>query len=742
MTGQALDPTTFEIVWHRLLSIAEEMGIIYMRCSGSQVLITGNDAATGITLPDGSLVAMGPYITTQGNVLPLIIQSTKRLCAENPGIAEGDMFVCNDPYLGAIHHPDVATVSPVFVDGEVLAWVGASGHQLDTGGMDPGGFSIRAVDTYQEGLRIPPVKIVERGILREDLLRWILNQVRDPLVGLDVKAQIAANTAGRDRLLELARRYGAETVRAAMAQAIVLTRERLQARLRTLPDGTWREVQYIDHDGHTPAIYPMVCTFTKAGDRLTLDFTGSAAQARGLINCTYAGLQAGVLTALYICLCRDMPWNRGVLDCVDLVAPEGIVCNCSPPAPCAMATISAVIVVIDCVFRATSKMLLASRAERNEAMALWTGSSMAPIVSGISQHGFAFVSTEMSHFAGGGGACIDRDGVDTGGIVFNTTPNIANIELIEQDYPVLYLFRKHLVDSGGPGKFRGGVSGELAYIVHDAPQGSLEALFAGTGAEMPNATGLSGGLPGAAIRILRVRETDIPDLLRRGAPLPAALEEIRGQVEVLPPKHPRTPFLAGEVWYHHWQGAGGYGDPLDREPARVARDVERGLVSQSCAEEIYGVILKRHDSNRQGAKDATVGVNEIATARRREAVREARRLGALPPEALLAVPGAATSGNAGWAISEYVELLPAAAILRCRRCGKGLARAGEDYRGGCLRRLDPLTAAGPNRGEAYDRGRFHLATYLCPGCATLLDADVVLDGAPPVRAIVTRLPAS
>jgi N-methylhydantoinase B len=742
MNPVTLDPTTFEIVWHHLLSIAEEMGIIYMRCSGSQVLITGNDAATAITLPDGSLVAMGPYITTQGNVLPLIIQSTQRLCAGNPGIADGDMFVCNDPYLGAIHHPDVATVSPVCVDGEVLAWVGASGHQLDTGGMDPGGFSIRAVDTYQEGLRIPPVKLVERGTLREDLLRWILNQVRDPLVGLDVKAQIAANTAGRERLRELARRYSPETVRAAMGEAIVFTRERLRARLRTLPDGTWREVQYIDHDGHTPAIYPVVCTLSKAGDRLALDFTGTAAQARGLINCTYAGLQAGALTAFYICLCRDMPWNRGVLDCLDLVAPEGTVVNCSPPAPCAMATISAVIVVIDCVFRAVSKMLLASRVERGEAMALWTGSSMAPIVSGISQHGFPFVSTEMSHFAGGGGACIDRDGVDTGGIVFNTTPNIANIELIEQDYPVLYLFRKHLADSGGPGKFRGGVSGELAYIVHDAPQGELEASFTGTGAEMPNAAGLSGGLPGAAICILRVLDTDILSTLRRGARLPASLEEVRGRVEVLPPKHPRTPFAAGDVWYHHWQGAGGYGDPLDREPARVAGDVARGLVSRECAERIYGVILNRQDMNRHDAKIAKGGdgeVDEAATARRREDLRAARRRGttgpASPPPA--ARPAA---GDGGWPVTEYVELAPAAGLLRCRRCGTALAKAGEDYRDGCLRRLDPLTAAGPHRGEAYDRGRFHLAVYLCPGCATLLDADVVLDGAPPVRAIIARLP--
>src|SRR3990170_3562886 len=206
-----VDPVTFEVLNHRLLSITEEMGIQYMRCSGSNVLITGNDAATAIMLADGSLAAVGPYIVTQGNVLPLIVGSTKRLTSAATGINDGDIFICNDPYLGAIHHPDFATVAPVFHEGELVAWVGASGHQLDTGGMDPGGFSIKAVDVHQEGLRMPPVKLVEGGRLRDDVLRWIINEVRDPLVGLDVKGQLAALNTGRRRVLEVIERWGGET---------------------------------------------------------------------------------------------------------------------------------------------------------------------------------------------------------------------------------------------------------------------------------------------------------------------------------------------------------------------------------------------------------------------------------------------------------------------------------------------------------------------------------------------------
>ena len=273
------------------------------------------------------------------------------------GINDGDIFICNDPYLGAIHHPDFATVAPIYWQGELIGWIGASGHQLDTGGMDPGGFSIKAVDVHQEGLRMPPVKLVDRGTMREDVLRWILNQVRDPLVGLDVKGQVAALNTGRRRILELIETWGVDTVKSVMAQSIDHARDKLRSRLRELPDGVWRDVQYIDHDGHDTKIYQIVCTMTKKGDALTFDFSGTSPNARGLINSTYSGLQAAVLSAVYINLCWDIPWNRGVRDCLDLVTMPGTVNNCAYPAPCAMATISAVIVTIDASWRCLSQML-------------------------------------------------------------------------------------------------------------------------------------------------------------------------------------------------------------------------------------------------------------------------------------------------------------------------------------------------------------------------------------------------
>jgi N-methylhydantoinase B len=581
--------------------------------------------------------------------------------------------------------------------------------------MDPGGFSIKATDVHQEGLRMPPVKLVDRGGMREDVLRWIMNQVRDPIVGLDVKGQVAALNSGRERILELIATWGVDAVKSVMNMSIDYARRKLEERLRELPDGVWREVQYIDHDGHGTDIYQIVCTLGKQGDRLVFDFEGTSPNARGLINSTYSGLQAAVLSAVYINLCWDIPWNRGVRDCLDLRTTTGTVNNCAYPAPCAMATISAVIVTIDACWRCLSQLLLASDRYREQAMAVWSGTSMAPIFAGTSQHGFPFAATEMSHFGGGGGARTYDDGVDTAGIVFNTTPNMPNIEDQESEYPVLYLFRRHLRDSGGPGRFRGGRSAELAYTAHHAPDDRLEGLFAGTGAEMPNAIGIGGGMPGAAIRVARILETDVAHRIGKKQALPAALEEIEGRFELLAPKHSRSPMKLGDVWYHSWQAGGGYGDPLKRDGDRVAQDVTRRVISPQAAHDIYGV------------SSSDTGCDHAATRVRRDEIRTARLALAVQPD-----PGDAVISFAGagrWTLDALVVDFDAGSVA-CSDCGHVHCRPADNLLPHLREAYTPLSAAGPVRGEHYDVGRFRLRQLCCSACGTLVDVQVALDGAP------------
>ena len=719
MSGKCLDPVTFEVILHKLNQIAEEMCISYVNCSGSEPLVQANDANAGITLPDGSMVVVGPYVIIQANVLPLTVSHIMKRCRENPGIGEKDMFICSDPWVGPIHQPDITTVAPLFYEGEIFCWTGASGHQSDIGGKDPGGFSIGVVDVHQEGLRMPPVKLVEEGELRQDLFDWIVNSVRDPLVGLDVKGQIAANHVGQERLIELIGRFGAKAVKASMEESIRYTERRLRRRLRSLPDGTWRTRQYIDHDGHAPNLYKMECTMTKRGDSLSFDYEGTDPQVRSQVNCTYTGLIAGTLTPVYIMLAHDIPWNRGILNRVDIRAPEGVINNCTYPTPCSMATVSACYLTLDLAAAAINQMCAASPDYHEEAMAIWTAASVAPMVSGTSQHGHPFSLVEMSHFAAGGGALTHKDGQDSAGMYFTTTPLISNIETTEQFYPILYLFRRNLPDPGGAGMYRGGCAGEIAFIPHDMQKEFHETVLIGTGHEMPNSIGLWGGFPGGTGRHILIRGSDVLDRIAKKAPLPATLEEIEGEQVVFPPKAPRTPFYPGEIWYSNWQGAGGYGDPLDRDPEAVHADLSAGLVTRACAEEIYGVAL-----------DPDGRVDHPATSALRERHREARRARAGGGSVRPGDPPALA--ERGLRANEYVVWDDANGGLACRKCGFGFGPMDADPKERALCEDAPLAVGGPVMGQLYDRGRFVFRLYYCPGCVSLLECEVLRKGDPPV----------
>lgn len=716
-----IDPVTFEVIWHRLLDITEEMGIKYMRTSGSPILVGAYDASTGITLPDGRLVAIGPYITTQAHVLPLIIGSTKDRCTRNPGIRSGDMFICNDPYLGATHQPDVATVAPVMHEEETVAWVGASGHWIDIGGPEPGGFNMNARSVFDEGLRMSPTRIVERSEVREDILGLIVNQMRDPMAELDLRGQIVANHTGSERIVELCQEFGAPVVTNVMTEAIAHVERRLRSRLRELPNGVWREVQLIDHDGHRPTLRRIVCTITKTADQLLVDFTGTDAQSDGFVNCTFGGLRAAVVSAIGICLGWDLPWNDGLAGPLTLVAPSGTACTATFPTPVSMSTITPIILSLNATFAALSKMLLASERYREEAMANWCGTSLAPTTIGLNERGILTVSGETSHFAAGCGARTYADGVDTGGIVINTTASIPSVEAVESDYPVLYLMRRQLRDSGGPGRFRGGMAGEVALIPYHA-SGEVSSSFAGCGAEVPNAFGLGGGMPGAAARFLRFEHSSIRMAIESDNGLPAWLSEFDGTRRVTSLNNSQVTFPEDLVEYHNWQGGGGYGDPLEREPERVRQDVLTRAISLEGAEQIFGVVLVDND------------VSVSATERLRQELRMSRLRRASPARGMDLdwvdqdqVP--ASTGASGLRYGDVVNVDFERDEVSCASCDARLSSTGEDFRRGCMLETASVEAAGEARGQDYSMERVRLLLFYCPGCARQLDCEVtVSDG--------------
>lgn len=713
--NSSVDPVTFEVVWHRLLDATEEMGIKYMRTSGSPVLVGAYDASTGITLANGELVAMGPYITTQAHVLRLIVESVLRMRAQSPGIHAGDMFICNDPYLGATHQPDVATVAPVHFGGELRAWVGSSGHWLDIGGPEPGGFNMNAVSVFDEGLRLPPTSIVERGEVREDLVELIMNHIREPLAELDLRGQIVSNESGRGRLLGLFDEFGPVVVESVMREGIDHVERRLRTRLRSLPDGVWREVQFLDHDGHRPYVRKIVCTITKSGDQLRIDFAGSDPQVEGFANCTFGGLRAATLSAVCILLGFDLSWNDGVARCVEIIAPPRSVVSAEYPAPVSLSTISAIIVTLNLVFGAISKMLLTSRDLHEEAMATWCGTSLGVSMMGVNDRGQMTVCPEASHFAAGCGARTYADGVDTGGIIINTTANIPSIEVTEAEYPVLYLFRRQLKDSGGPGRFRGGMSGAVAIIPHDAG-GPLETSFAGVGSDVPNAFGLAGGLPGACARYLRFDDADIEHWFESGLPVPLDPMTIPGDPVATSLNNSHAVFPPGMVEYHNWQGGGGFGDPLERLPTSVWNDVHDQAVSQDVAASVYGVVM------------GTDGPDDGATNRLRQDLRSRRMQGAHPvKDGLVTTVDLPADDETRSGLLQYADLVNFdfdSDTASCSACGQSLGGVHDDFRLGCLVQESAPSVAGPVRGQDYARQAVVLRRYFCPGCSRQLEAEI------------------
>ena len=700
-----MDPITFEVVRHKLTAIAEEQAITLKSVSGSPVVTDATDFNTGLYLADGSIVVMGPQVLFHSGTMSTVIRSIIDNYADSPGIRDGDMWILNDSYRGAVHQPDVSIVAPIFHDGELIAWTGACAHQLDVGGMAFGGWAVQATEVQQESMILPGVRLVEDGEVRADLWQMIMRQSRLPhLLGLDLKAMIAANNVAIKRLREVMGRYGTGLVRHVMAAEIDASEQQLRARLRELPDGVFRAADFLEHDGHADRLYDIRVTLYKRGDALTFDFAGSSTQAPGFINCTRAGLVGAVLTAVLPILAPDIRWNQGILRCVSVLAPEGSVVNATFPAPVSMATTASVWVVMNVSVTAVSRLVACSAQTAATATAVTKGSMVVLTLAGVDRDGGPFGTFLLDSTAGGGGAYADHDGLDASGDFCVPRPGISNVESNEANGPFLYLYRRLLADTGGAGRTRGGTTVGLALTPHDTDE--LHAMVVGHGSRVPNSTGLFGGLEGSCNTVWHVPGDGASPVGRVVSPetLSAA-----GEPRDLGPKPGFFPLLAGEVFAYSFQGGGGFGDPLERDPELVRNDVAAGRVSAAEAERLHGIVL-------DGDADAT--------AQRRAQLR-AQRLGGTAP-ARAAAGDHAQGLHVGPALR-----LAADCAWRCR-CGERLSEPGADWKDGAATRV----VTGADHGaHVRVREELELREHACPGCATLLESEVVRIGEPSLRGV-------
>lgn len=598
-----MDPITFSIIRHRLFRVVEEAVITLKHVSGSAITNEGHDLMVSLYQSDGSLLMGGVgflhHLTSAAEACKSII---RRFAGQ---IGEGDIFLLNDPYTAALHTSDIYLVSPIHFEDRLVAWSACFVHVSDIGAMNPGGFAPDAQDIFTEGFSSPGIKLVDRGQLRQDVWDTLLNMVRNPeMVALDLRSMIACNNVAKDRMIALFEKYGSAVVDEACARLIAQSEQRLRERLRDLPDGRWQSRQYLEVKGE---IYRVILTMTKQDDSLTFDFTGSSPQSKYSVNCSKWASLGGLFAPLFPLLCYDIVWNEGVIRPIKMVAPEGTIVNCQRPAPVSVATVGAIQSVNNAACSTIGKMLAASEKYADEATAVWHANHFAIFMFGNNQRGRLAIGILTETFAGAGGARTFADGVDVGGEIPNPISRMANVETIEAMFPIRYLFRRRLKDSGGPGRYRGGTGGEMAIVAHDAPDGGIHYVVSGKGTKFPQSEGLAGGFPGGVNDYVWVHGPKEAHNIDRFA---TDLASIPGDHE--PISWGVFPLMGNDALYVRWNGGGGIGDPLERDPNQVMTDVTGGVVSEQAAYDVFGVVL------------AGSVLDLDATAKRRAGLRAAR----------------------------------------------------------------------------------------------------------------------
>lgn len=596
---RSVDPITFEVVAHRLHQIAKEMGTTLERVGGTANTTQMHDYMASLYRADGEVLCAGEslafHVACAGFAVKCIIERFSGDDGDD-GIDADDVFLLNDPYLAAIHQSDMYMIAPIHYQGKLVAWSATFVHVMDIGARSPGGNSPEATEIFHEGIRIPGLKLVERGKLRKDVFDALTNMTRQPaMVALDLKCEIAANHVARARLRELFDQYGPELIDAVSAELIDYTEAMLRRRIAEIPDGEWRESAVIE--ASATQRWQTKLRLTKSGETLHFDFTGSDPQATLGINLPYHATFGACFDVLLTTLGYDLPKNQGASRVLEVVAPAGTVVNVTHPGPVSMNTTSGIVTVRYLVSATLSQMLATSEKWRSEVMSVIAG-HRAIRHAGFNQYGKYYVSSLLE--LDGSGATSLRDGTDSVGNLLSFPLSCHNVEWAELNFPLLYLFRRHIVDGGGAGHYRGGTGVETAVTVHEAPEGKIRGIAFGVVGLTNSGRGVFGGYPAAPSITHLLQRTTLKESLGEAC-WPQDLATLGGEKKAL--GYCDFDIHSGDVLYLRRASGGGYGDPLERAPLSVWNDVKSGFVSKHAARDVYGVVI--HDGDNTLDADAT-----------------------------------------------------------------------------------------------------------------------------------------
>ena len=549
------DPIAFELFKNAIFSIADEMALTVFRTTYSGVLKDNMDFSTGFADADGRLAAQGLTLPGHLGSVPTAMQSIMRHFKDD--MAPGDVFIMNDPFDGGMHLPDIFIFKPLYHNGERLAFAATVCHHCDVGGRVAGSNASDSTEIYAEGLRIAPMKLYEAGKINKTIMTFIERNVRLPvqLFG-DLRAQLAACHIAEQQFAELVERFGAAETKHYMQETIDYAERLTRAALAELPDGEWSFEDWIDDDGvdYGKPIRLFV-TIKKTGDKMLVDWTGTSPQVKGAINNTLSYTKAASYTGIRSVLPPGIPNNEGVFRAIEVICPPGTVGNGVLPAACAARGLTG-FRMTDCMFGALAMML------PDKVKAAGDGGNTGVSIGGWTKERKPFIYVDFT--CGAWGARPWADGLDGNSHMF---ANMAShsIEVTEAEHPIQLLAYEFVADKAGAGKFRGGVPFMRDYKLTE-DEATLQVR---SDRRTHRPFGLYGGSPGAPSS-----NTLNPDT----APCD------------LPSKLTMT-IRKGDVFRHVLAGAGGWGDPLERDPSAVLRDVRNELLSPPRALADYGVVV-------------------------------------------------------------------------------------------------------------------------------------------------------
>lgn len=552
----AIDPVTFAVVKNAMDALVDEVAYTVLRTARSEIVKDVMDYSAAICDRDGRMIAQAKTIALHLGAIPEAMAAVRQRYGAS--LQPGDAVILNDPYEGGMHLPDIFMFVPFFYQGQIEGYCVVICHHTDVGGRVPGSNASDSTEIYQEGIRIPVVKLYEAGQANEVMERIIARNVRVPdrVLG-DLRAQYAAAKVGVRELTALFDRYGRDSARAYFAELLDYAERLTREEIRRWPKGTWHFTDYIDDDGLSPEPIPIQVALTVHEDHVSVDYAGSSPQVRAAINSTLSYTKSCTYLSVRCALKGDVPNNAGVFRCVEVNAPIGSVLNPREPAAVAARALTG--------YRVFDAMLGAlAQVVPDRIPAAGEGGNTVVCLSGKDDADKSYIIVDM--ICGAWGGRPQSDGIEA---ITNASQNLSNtpVEVLEAQHPVRVEAYELEPDSCGAGQFRGGLGIRRSYRV--LADNVLLQLRADRMKFQPY--GLAGGGPAAAA-INRL--------------------DSAGGVSTLLPSKVNMQIGRGDLVTHVQPGGGGFGDPARRDPAALARDLWNGKVSAAHARQHYGALVE------------------------------------------------------------------------------------------------------------------------------------------------------